>query len=438
MLKNLSKLYKAILPFEDFLYILQLEEYDNMRYISRIPRFFFRRNLQVRDTLKFTSRIQTTYLLAFGIFILSLPLSLLTPPILVVSPLLIPLYVGLANNLLTPFYEFMKLKLQKKAAQVVKSKKNLKIIAIAGSYGKTTTKNFLYELIRFNKRTQMVPGNINTPTGIAAWVMKELNAQTEILLVEMDSYFIGEIARSCMVTTPDIAIITSIGDQHIERFGSVKKMAQAIVEVFTHAKPTAHYFIFDAHIAKLRKLQVKIPKKITVVEEKETDIKTNVTSHSTKIDLHMAINVAQMLNIPKTIIVDTARKLTLPDRRQKPVTMYGYDAIDDSYNISATTAREGIMAARLFAKAKKKKLLVITAGIPELGPDNIKANGEYGKYLAKNADAVIVLNSIFLKEIMQPSFEIATNFSNAWEVAKKYSPRKYVVLVQPELTDLYY
>ncbi len=438
MSKNLLNLFNIIFPFRDFLYVLQLEEYDNKRYFQRLKRFSWHRNIEKRDTLKVTSRIQTTLMLSVGIYIVTLIVAIIFPLYLFISPLLIPIYVGLANNLLTPFYEMMKLRLQKKAAVYVQQNKNVKIIAIAGSYGKTTTKNFLYEMVRYDYKTQMVPGNINTPTGIAAWVLRELNPHTQLLLVEMDTYFLGEIKQSCMVTQPDFSIITSIGDQHIERFGSQKKMAEAILEAFSCAKENAAKYMFTSELKKLVKLGIKPQYKVTSVSENRK-LRTNISSKSAYKDLILAHEVAIALQISSKIINDTIQKLEHPDRRQKLTSVNGYDVIDDSYNISATTAREGVQAAKAIAKRLKKKVLVVTAGIPEVGPEDRFANKEYGSYLENEVDSVIVLKSIFCKDIKREGFDTTSNVPNAWKlINEKYPASKYVLLMQPELTDLYY
>ncbi len=438
MLKNLLNSYKYIFPFEDFLYILQLEEYDSQRYLNRLPQFYFKRKLQKRDTLKFTSRIQTTCLLSVSITVLSLVFMVISPVSILGTVLLIPFFVLLSNVLLTPFYSFMKYRLQRKAAGIVAMRSDLLIVGVAGSYGKTTTKNFFYELIRFTKRTQMVPGNINTPTGIAAWVIKELKDNTELLIVEMDTYFQGEIRRSCMITPPDMAVITSIGDQHVERFGNRKKMAQAILEIFEYAKPHAKLFMFNEEYKKLKQLGIAFTKAVTKIDS-SIYIKSNIRSESAQKDLLMAKKISEEFDIPKEIIKDTLQNLTLPDRRQKLSYMNGYRVIDDSYNISFTTALAAVSELKKLGDKEKKKTIVVTGGIPELGPDNLDANKKYADYLEKHVDEVVLLNTILSKDMIRSRFHRAQTLSEAWNIiSDKYSPKKYILLIQPELNDLYY
>src|SRR3989344_6459728 len=153
----MSKIISKIYPIPDFLYLLQLEEYESKRYFRLLKRFFWRRSLQKRGQLKYTKRVKLTLCLA-------LPFCILVPP-------LIPLWVGISNVILNPYFEWIKTKIQKRATLYFKQKNTkTKVIAIAGSYGKTTTKNYIYELVKYNYKTQMIPGNINTPAGIAFWI----------------------------------------------------------------------------------------------------------------------------------------------------------------------------------------------------------------------------------------------------------------------------
>jgi UDP-N-acetylmuramyl pentapeptide synthase len=144
--------------------------------------------------------------------------------------------------------------------------------------------------------------------------------------------------------------------------------------------------------------------------------------------------------------------MELPDRRQKEAEWHGYAAIDDSYNISLTTARAGVEAAVALAKREGKKLLVVTAGIPELGPAEKIGNEKLGELIASRADHAAILKSIFAGEIIKGirSYEkiIARNGENfsvfddlsvfSAKAPAQFPSDGWAVLVQPELTDLYY
>lgn len=394
MLKNLLKKLNNLYPLIDFLYILQLEEYETKRYINDLKRLYFKRNFQKRDKLVFTHRIKITLLL-------SIPLSTFLP-------IFVPINLAIVNLFLSPFFELVKLRTQNKARILFKKlNRQTKVIAVAGSFGKTTTKNYIYELIKYNYKTQMIPGNINTPTGIAKWILDNFNPSSDVLIIEVDTYFIGEIKRSLTITPPDIAILTNIGDQHLERLGNKLNLKKALHEVFDYSKPNA----------------------IKIQDKKDS--------------LEYALEVARILKIPNDIIKSSFKNLKSPGRRRNIIEVNGFNVIDDSYNISETTSRSGIEYASDMAKKSNKKLIVITAGIPELGNENRDGNHNLGKILNKYASKIIILKSILYKDVEagiknRNLIDYAKSMQEALEKLNKYDPKKYIVLMQPELNDLYY
>jgi UDP-N-acetylmuramoyl-tripeptide--D-alanyl-D-alanine ligase len=448
--------FGIIFPFSDFFYILQQEEYDSGRYLYLLPHFFFRRNFQERDHLKYTKRVASSTVVAAvlwfgtGVFALSRLSSagFFTQVLLpVIWLLLIPIFVLITNWLLMPYYDFVKRRVMRRAARKVREHKDLKIVAVAGSFGKTTTKNFIYDLVRYNYVTQIIPGNINTPLGIGMWVFGSLQKNTRLLIVEVDAYKRGEIASSIKVVPPDIAIVTNVGDQHLMRFGSKENLAAALKETFLGAKPGAQLLCTDETAAMFGSLGHDREMKVITNEEPLGFLNDEILgrfSASNRINLAFAVSVAELLAIPRAFIIDSCGKLELPDRRQKTIVWHGYQCIDDSYNISLTTALAGLDAAQAMARREQKKLLVVTAGIPEFGPDNKDDNARLGSAIAKNADHTVVLKSIFADEIIKGigrdnKYSIAKNFQSFIEGAHAaFPPGDWVLLLQPELTDLYY
>lgn len=444
--KNFSKVFNTIFPFADFLYILQQEDYSTRRYMKWLPRFFWRRNFQLRDHIRYTRRATSMLIFIILIWLLSLGIILAFVANIFFSIMLallwligIPIIVGIGSLILEPYYTFLKRRVFKKAGERIQNQKNLRIIVIAGSFGKTTTKNFVYQLVRHNYRAQMIPGNINTPLGIANWILSDLRIGTELLIVEIDGYSKNEFVDSGRIVPADIAIITNIGDQHLERFGSKENLAVGLGEVFRLAKPNA---VLLANLSTKEKL--KDASYTMTVPSHEVKDNLNHFSASSREDLVFAIKTAELLNIPNDFIVHACENMEIPERRQKVTQRDGYDCIDDSYNISFTTAQAGIAAAGNLAKMKHKKLLAVTAGIPELGPDNKDDNKNLGELLARTTDHVVILKSMFAGDISRgvadpEKYNFYPDFNNFLADAHaKFSPEQWVLFIQPELTDLYY
>ena len=314
-----------------------------------------------------------------------------------------------------------------------------------GSYGKTTTKHFLYDLVRHNYRTQMTPGTVNTTTGIALWLAKELASATELLILEMDAYHAGEIAASCHIAQPDIVVVTNIGEQHLARFCTHEALRRALGEAVSHAHPDALVIADAATLAQVREFSGS-----RTLSEVDTSCLTYqgaaldapALSVSNCENLVRALVVAEHLEIPSAFVVDTVVHLALPDRRQKIGELYGYEAVDDSYNISLSTARAGLATARTLAQAKNKKLLVIAAGIPELGPAETDGNQKLGEAIAETADHTIVLGTMFAHDIEQGLGKAPhTRYHRLEDFvadSTKFPKDEWVLLLEPALPDLYY
>lgn len=451
--KNFSNVLRSIFPLRDFLYVLQLEEYELLPYLRSAKKFWFRRNLERRDTLRWTARARVTalatLLVAAAVVFAAREDSVWVFALVLAAVCLgMPLLVAIGHVVALPIALLAKHRLIAKAtAHLAKAGANTTVIAIAGSYGKTTTKFLVYEVVRAKYKTQVIEGNINTTLGIADWILRKFDPSTQVLIVEMDAYHAGEIAASTKMVRPHISVLTSVGEQHMLRFGTKERMIAALAEVFTFARPEAKRICNVEVATDLVAIGFTLP--FTVAHQELAyegeKISDEGVSQSVRQNAALALAVAQALEVPASHVRDICQRFTLPDRRQKPTVMYGYEAIDDSYNISLPTAQAGIAAAKELAASKGKKLLVLTAGIPEFRLDELyKRNRAYGAYIANHADAAVVLKSDLHGAIAKgiagaiPMQSAATITEAVALMPQHFSPAEYVLLVQPELTDLSY
>lgn len=106
-----------------------------------------------------------------------------------------------------------------------------RVLAITGSYGKTTTKEYVRLLLEDGKGVVASPASFNNAMGLARTVNEHLSPGTEIFVAEMGTYGPGEIAALCAWIPPEVAIITAIGPVHLERFGSLERTLEAKSEI---------------------------------------------------------------------------------------------------------------------------------------------------------------------------------------------------------------
>lgn len=151
------------------------------------------------------------------------------------SFLLAPIWLILGNILMTPVESAMRKGYIRKAESVLDTIQP-KIIGITGSYGKTTTKNFLRDILNARYKTYATPKSYNTMMGITLAINTDLanDYSVEYFISEMGAYVEGEIERICQLTPPDISIVTEVGPQHLERFGTLENVAKAKYEIIAN------------------------------------------------------------------------------------------------------------------------------------------------------------------------------------------------------------
>jgi UDP-N-acetylmuramoyl-tripeptide--D-alanyl-D-alanine ligase len=100
------------------------------------------------------------------------------------------------------------------------------VIAVTGSNGKTSVKEATAWLLQSIAPTLKTPGNLNTETGLPLTLLR-LNPEHQFAVLEMGAQWVGEISRLCRIAQPDIAVVTVVGPEHLEFFGSIDNVALA-------------------------------------------------------------------------------------------------------------------------------------------------------------------------------------------------------------------
>lgn len=468
----LSKLF----PLLDYLYIFQLLEYDRGDFLKWFFNNPLRRNLQKKNSLELTLKIQ--FLATITSFIM-LTLSTLIALILFSGSLLIlvmvyiffesisPLFIVFSSILFSPFDFYFKFKITQSAKRKLQGLKNLKTVAIIGSYAKTSTKNILYTLLWKDFYTVKTPKSFNTPVAIAKTILSDLKETTEIFIVEMDAYHPGDIRNLCKIANPDMAIITAIAPQHLERFGSIEKLARTQFEevqflkdgplflnsmdeltMQTHGKFNAQKIFFGGEVDKFR---------IENVKSKEGGVAFKLILDRDKIDIdlplpgeHNAYNflaaaaIAYNLGLSAKIIASRAR-LILPTEHRLEIRKTGkLTIIDNSYNTNPKVVISSLKLLKETGKDLKK--ILITPGLIEQGKNAEIENKKFIKNAGKVADEIIIVGESFklflksgLNEARFPKNKthFALSTKSAMEIASKLAQKDAVILIENDLPDQY-
>lgn len=185
---------------------------------------------------------------ALAIVFLTVVLSLLLGPVLTryFNPFLwvyfLPL-ISAAAGVISPFInalliavfypltQFSKSRKLTEARRKVAQMQGLKVIGITGSYGKSSVKEFLSQMLEKKFNVLKTPGNTNTEIGVAEVVLRNLKTEHQVFIVEAGAYKIGEIKKIADMVKPRIGIITAVKDAHLGLFGSLENIKKAKFEL---------------------------------------------------------------------------------------------------------------------------------------------------------------------------------------------------------------
>jgi UDP-N-acetylmuramoyl-tripeptide--D-alanyl-D-alanine ligase len=191
---------------------------------------------------KFTPKIAIVLLLTFlTLFILPFvlvhifKLNLFVILILNFSILYIPIIISSYLFLFVPFQVFLEKRTYLEAKRYRLRLENLKTVAISGAFGKSTTKEILYQLLSPDIKTAKTLKNYNANISCAKFLLG-VDEETEVFIAELGAYKVGDGREICEFILPDVAIITGLNMQHYSLFGSKENILKAETESLSFLK----------------------------------------------------------------------------------------------------------------------------------------------------------------------------------------------------------
>ncbi len=161
------------------------------------------------------------------------------------------------------------------------------VLAVVGSFGKTSTKHILAQLLHPSVNTLPTRKSFNTLMGVSRAINEDLKPEHRVFVVEMDAYAEGEIAAISQLVHPSMAIVTAIGPQHMERFGTLERIADSMYEVVTALPPDGTVIVSmgDASCVALAQRAAALPR--TVIRyalEDDGALEADVVASAIRID----------------------------------------------------------------------------------------------------------------------------------------------------------
>ena len=332
------------------------------------------------------------------------------PAMLLLVVLMPVLFVQFANTLNGPIERHIANGFTKDAKRILSEMPDLTVIGITGSYGKTSTKNFLTALLSVKYNVLMTPESYNTPMGVVRTVRERLRASHEIFICEMGAKNRGDIREICDIVHPHHGVLTAIGEQHLETFKTIDTIIDTKFEL-VDALPEggiAFLNVDNEHIASrdVRGVKVVSYGLYDGAEYTATDIE--VDEHGSRFTVkapdgdscefstrllgaHNIQNLVGCIAVANQLGI-TLKELKAPVRQMKPVAHRlqllpnGY--IDDAYNSNPAGFRS---ALDVLGAMKDTRRVLVTPGMVELGDRQEALNEELGAYAASRCDWAILV-----------------------------------------------
>jgi len=357
------------------------------------------------------------------------------------------------------------------------------VVAITGSYGKTSTKGYVAHLLSGSRAVVASPASFNNRLGLSRAVNDHLVEGTEVFVAEMGMFGPGEIRELCGLFPPDVAVITTIGEAHLERVGSREGVLAAKSEIAERAR-TVVLPVDDPLLAALADRCRADGKRVvtcSVVEGEgpdgestngevraardgadDIDVVVDVPAGVARVrhgaaeavlelgeavphgvNLAVALGVAVALDVEPTSLASRLRGFPRAAHRAEVHAGPGVAVVDDTYNANPVGALAALREAAALAAERGGPLVVVTPGIVELGRVQRERNLAFARAVAEAGARVVVVGRTNREALVAGARDggavpdVVDRREQAVTLATSVAGERGVVLYENDLPDHY-
>lgn len=377
--------------------------------------------------------------------------------------LLVSIYVN------TPVEKFVGFYYKNKAKNKLKSMSGLSVIGITGSYGKTSCKNILNDILSIKYNTVPTPKNFNTPFGLMITINNYIDKFADVFIAEMGACQEGDIDELCKLVHPKYGIITTIGMAHLATFKSQENIQKTKFELVENL-PSDGLAVLNAddEWQKSYKLKNDVSIKWIGIENDADVMAKNIklTHEGTKFDIvfkgdnnyykfetrllgyHNVYNILAAVALGKEMGMSIEQlkagvsKVKAVEHRLELRKNGDITIIDDAYNSNPTGSKMALDVLKMMPG----KHIVVTPGMVELGEEEDEKNREFGRFMASSSDEVILVGKKKTKPIYEGLIEsgfdknkiyIINDVMKAFDLIQKLKYGDTYVLLENDLPDIF-
>lgn len=342
---------------------------------------------------------------------------------------LTPLWIVVANWLNQPMEKGVQRHYLNEAKAKIEARPKLIKIGITGSYGKTSTKFLLGTLLKEKYNVLVPPSSYNTPMGLTRVIREQLEDGHQVFIAEMGAKHIGDIRELVELVHPKYGIVTSVGPQHLETFGSLENVYKTKYELIEGLPSDGvAFFPDDGSLTRRMYDETKIAKRLFSVEKGEADVwaedmktdasgcqftlhlpdgsfftaKTRLLGKHNIQNLLGCVAIAYELGLtPEELKRGMEKVEPVEHRLQLIPTNNGVTVIDDAFNANPVGAARAMEVLEEFPGRK----IVVTPGMVELGAVEEQENRAFGRRMAQAADLVFLVGEKHTRPILEGLLE---------------------------------
>lgn len=378
-------------------------------------------------------------------------------------------FVMVANIINIPIEKQVFFHYKRMAQKKLKSMPNMNVIGITGSFGKTSSKNILYDILNTKFNAFKTPKNFNTTYGLIISINNYLDKFSDTFIAEMGAFKEGEIKVLCDLVKPKYGILTSIGEAHLESFGSLENTTKTKFELIESLpKDGCGVLNFDDEYQRNYKIKNKCNIITVGIDSEDVDLRAinielnskgskfdcifkgdkNIYSFETRLlGKHNIYNILQSIALGKYLGIDIPQ-LQVAVKNVKPIEhrlelkqMGALTVIDDAYNSNPSGCKSALEVLKLMPG----KRVIVTPGMIELGSKQYELNQEFGRGIASSADEVILVGreqtkpiyeGLMLEDFNEKNIHIINDVKEAYKLAYELKGKEDIfVLFENDLPD---
>ena len=283
------------------------------------------------------------------------------------------------------------------------------IIAIAGSNGKTTTKELVSRVLAERFEVTTTKGNLNNHIGVPLTLLS-MNNETEFGIVEMGASAQHEIELLCSIAEPNYGILTNIGLSHLEGFGGVEGIRKGKGELFDYLNENGGRAFVPQEDATLCDMVVE--REDLAAEYYSRTIaegfESNLTGDYNRYNIAAAVAVGRYFDIAESRIAEAILSFTPDNNRSQAVKTERNSLVVDCYNANPSSME---VALDNIATMEAEQKVLILGDMLELGEWSAEAHQNILRKADKVADEIILVGKEFDAAHAVVGEELESNYS---------------------------